>query len=119
MVGSLAAIARGAAPPDADWTAFGHNARLTNLTPARLPAKAARRLQLAWTRRLDGSLVAGDVVTAAGGRSGGFEAHVAGSGVRLWRFPTLAATFEPPIETRGVVFAGDSAGNAYAFRARR
>jgi outer membrane protein assembly factor BamB len=64
-------------------------------------------------------LVAGDVVVATGGRSGGFEAHAAANGVRLWRFPTMAATLEPPIEARGIVFAGDSAGNAYAFRARR
>jgi outer membrane protein assembly factor BamB len=64
-------------------------------------------------------LVVGDVVVAAGGSTGGYEAHDAATGVLLWKFSTGdASTLGPPIEGYGTIFAGDGGGTVRAFQPR-
>lgn len=61
-------------------------------------------------------LVVGDVVVAAGGSTGGWEAHAARTGLLLWRYPTPGVpTLGSPSAADGTIFAGDGAGVLRAF----
>jgi outer membrane protein assembly factor BamB len=60
-------------------------------------------------------LVVGDVLLATGGKSGGFFALQAGTGARLWSYPTDGRTVSAMIAAGGQVFGADTAGFVYAF----
>lgn len=65
-------------------------------------------------------LVVGNVVVAAGGSTGGYEAHAASDGLLLWKFPTPgAAALGSPSAADGKIFAGDYGGTLWAFAPRR
>jgi glucose dehydrogenase len=59
-------------------------------------------------------IVLGDVVFAAGGRSG-WSVLDAGTGELLWHFATSLPTLAPPIAAAGRIFAGTVGGRLYAF----
>jgi outer membrane protein assembly factor BamB len=59
-------------------------------------------------------IVLGDVVFAAGGRSG-WSVLDAGTGELLWHFATSLPTLAPPIAADGRIFAGTVGGRLYAF----
>jgi outer membrane protein assembly factor BamB len=61
-------------------------------------------------------LVIGDVVFATGGDAGGYFALSARTGRILWRFPTKAAAYAPPIAAGGRIFAGGLDGTLLAFK---
>jgi hypothetical protein len=82
----VAQVAGGAASlrEAASWTAYGHDAQLTNFVPSRvLTPKTAPRQRRVWSRRLDGALVASPLVARAGAtrirRSSPTEATAAAS----------------------------------------
>lgn len=54
-------------------------------------------------------------MVAAGGSGRSYAALSARTGKALWRFPTQARTWAPLIAVKGRIFAGDFAGNLYAF----
>lgn len=60
-------------------------------------------------------LVAGDIVFATGGYSGGFKALDAETGAVLWSFPTGAPTLSGPSAAGNLVLAGDYDGVVRAF----
>jgi outer membrane protein assembly factor BamB len=74
-----------------------------------------------WSKALgDGNqakpLVVGNVLFATGGEPGGFFALTAGSGQRLWFYPTKGATVAAMITVGGTVVGADTEGTVYAFR---
>jgi outer membrane protein assembly factor BamB len=60
-------------------------------------------------------LIIGDVVFAPGGDEGGYTALAARTGRALWRFPTPASTYAPPIAAGGWIFGGELDGTIRAF----
>jgi len=64
-------------------------------------------------------LLAGNVLFATGGRSGGFFAVNAGDGTRLWDFPTEGRTVAAMISVAGGVYGADTAGVLYGFDVMR
>ena len=92
----LAALAAGTAraAENGAWTAYGHDAQLTNwVASSAIRAATAPRLGLTWRRRLDGWIVASPLAAPVGGRRLVFAATEAGSiyalaadtGAVVWR----------------------------------
>ena len=93
----IAQAAGGAGPVRgaAAWTAYGHDAQLTNDVPSRvLTPKTAPRLRRVWSRGLDGAIVASPLVAPAGlagaivvvaTEGGSVVALAASTGKELWR----------------------------------
>jgi outer membrane protein assembly factor BamB len=92
----LVVQAAGAAGPvreAAAWTAYGHDAQLTNFIPSRvLSPKTAPRLRRVWSRRLDGWIVASPLVApgspatiVVATEGGSVVALAASTGKELWR----------------------------------
>ena len=74
-----------------------------------------------WSKALgDGNqatpLVVGNVLFATGGKTGGFYALAAATGVGLWSYATTGRTVAPTITVGGTVLGADTDGNVYAFR---
>jgi outer membrane protein assembly factor BamB len=75
------------------WTAYGHDAQLTNFVSSRvLTPKTAPRLRRVWSRRLDGSIVASPLVApgspatvVVATEGGSVVALAASTGKQLWR----------------------------------
>lgn len=77
------------------WTAYGHDAQLTNFVPSKaLTPKTAPRLGRVWSRRLDGGVVASPLVVPTGRagaavlvatEGGSVVALSAATGAQLWR----------------------------------
>lgn len=61
-------------------------------------------------------LVAGELVVAGGGSTGGWFVRSASSGRALWSAATGAATIAAPISVGGAIVGGDTGGSLYAFR---
>jgi outer membrane protein assembly factor BamB len=64
-------------------------------------------------------LVAGNVLFATGGRTGGFFAVNAGDGAMLWSYPTEGRTVAAVISVAGAVYGADTSGVLYAFAPKR
>jgi len=75
------------------WTAYGHDAQLTNFVPSPvLTPKTAPRLRRFWSRRLDGGIVASPLVApgtpatvVVATEGGSVVALAASTGTELWR----------------------------------
>jgi outer membrane protein assembly factor BamB len=78
---------------DGAWTAYGHDAQLTNFVPSQaLTPETAPRLRRVWSRRLDGAIVASPLVAPGPGATvvvvtegGSVVALSASTGKELWR----------------------------------
>ena len=92
----VAQAAAGAEPvrEAAAWTAYGHDAQLTNFVPSGvLTPKTAPRLRRVWSRRLDGAIVASPLVAlgrpsatvVVATEGGSVVALAASTGKELWR----------------------------------
>lgn len=89
-----AAAGAGPVPAAAAWTAYGHDAQLTNFVPSRaLTPKMVPRLRRVWSHRLDGAIVASPLIARAGASAivvvategGSVVALAASTGKELWR----------------------------------
>ena len=74
-----------------------------------------------WSKALgDGNqatpLVVGNVLFATGGKTGGFYALAAATGVTLWSYAATGRTVAAIITVGGTVLGADTGGNVYAFR---
>jgi outer membrane protein assembly factor BamB len=104
---------------DAQAVMFGPNGRLGNGVKA-FVVDPGCKFRLLWQALTgDGNqatpTVAGDVVFATGGKTGGFFALSALNGRRLWKYPSVGRAVATVITVGGWVFGADTAGWMYAF----
>jgi outer membrane protein assembly factor BamB len=104
---------------DAQSVLFGPNGRLGNGVRA-FVVDTGCKFRLLWSALTgDGNqatpTVAGDVVFATGGETGGIFALSALTGRRLWSYPTIGRTVATVITVGGTVVGADTEGWVYGF----